>query len=246
MFTWILNWRWRRKVKKNTSDFKVKNETSSLKASCVNEILQLSKSYLQKTETLFDKITKRMKARGKHYIVRDMMGKEKVLKHPIFPQSEISQISKTIRKYYITIILFVVFETLLWFFAADAFFPELPSMAKYIISFILGVGLMLIVEKGFGNLSEYKEALILKHNKEMDEANFSKYKSKRLIGYFLITISIVVIIGLGIARVILLTPVNQGLYSPGEFERLKYFHSPLRKVLLLVRRVLGKNEFILI
>lgn len=224
MFTWVLRWWWRRKVKKNTSDFKVKNETNSLKATCVNRILQISKRYLRTAEDLYDKITRRIKARDKHYIIRDIAGNEIVLKHPIFTQSEISEISKTIRKYYFTIILFVVFETLLWLFAADAFFPELPNTAKYIISFILGIGLMLLVEKGFGSLAEYKEALILNLNGKMDDSYFTKYKSKRITGYALIVIAMIVIIGLGIARIVLLTPTDSSLFTIEEFERLKFFN----------------------
>ena len=224
MFTWILNWRWRRKIKKKNSGISIKNETDSLIASCIQEILGSTKGYLMKGEVFFDKITKRIKARDKHYITRDIMGNEVKLKHPIFSQAEISHISKTIHKYYFTIILFVIFETLLWLFAADAFFPELPNTAKYLISFLLGIGLMLLIEKGFGNLAEYKEALVFRENNKMDETNFLKYKSKKVIGYFLIALVIIVIIGLGIARVILLTPTESGLFTAEEFERLKLFN----------------------
>jgi len=224
MFNWIHNWSQKRKIKKDTSDFRIKSWTNQIKSSCINEIIALSDRNIKEGESLFDKITKRIKAKGKHYIIKDLMGNEIQLKHPIFTQAEISQISKTIRKYYFTIILFVVFETLLWLFAADAFFPELPNTAKYLISFILGAGLMLLIERGFGNLSDYQEALIYKEEKGMGNAHFNKYKSKRLLGYFLIGLVIVVIIGLGIARVILLTPTSSGLFSTEEFDRLKLFN----------------------
>jgi hypothetical protein len=224
MVTWFLHWQWKRRIKKDTSDFKIKNESEAIRSSCIKEILDSTKDDIKNAEYLYEKITKRIKARDKHYITRDIMGNEIKLKNPIFTQSEISQVSKTIRKYYFTIILFVVFETLLWLFAADAFFPELPNIAKYLISFILGVGLMLLIEKGFGNLSEYKEALLYKETGQMDDPHFRKYKSKRTIGYFLIGLVILVIIGLGIARVILLTPTSSGLFTSEEFERLKLFN----------------------
>lgn len=224
MLTWFLHWRWKKRIQKSTSDFKIKNETAAIKSSCIKEILESTKGYIKDADDVYGKIARRIKARDKHYITRDLMGNEIKLKNPIFTQSEISQVSKTIRKYKFTIILFIVFETLLWLFAADAFFPELPSIAKYLISFILGIGLMLLIEKGFGNLSEYKEALLYKETEKMDEAHFRKYKSKRTIGYFLVGLVILVIIGLGIARVILLTPTESGLFSAEEFERLRLFN----------------------
>lgn len=219
--TWVYRWWYKRRLRKYSDHpFKVRNETTALKTAVIVNIVRVAERNLKKAEEVLNKINTRQKKEKMFETYKDQFGNERKIKLPIFKQNEVEEARSIIRRFFAAILLFVLFESALWYFVADLFIAEGVVFLKILMAFFLGLIFMKVLERAADYWSDYRLAEIEKEGNRISEAKFKKYKDGKVYAYLLMSFVIIAIIFAGVSRLIFLEGFDPQIYGAKEAEKL--------------------------
>jgi len=218
---WLYRWWYKKKLRKYMNQpFKIRNEANALKCSALINIVRITDRKLKEAEVRLNKLITRQKKEAMFEKYRDQFGNEKTITRPIFQQNEVEDAKSIVRRFFAAILLFVLFESVLWYFVADLFVSEGLQTLKILMAIFLGLIFMRVLERATELWSEYRLAEVEHNEERMTEIKFKKYKDNKKWAILLTILILLALIIAGISRLYFLEGYDPAIYGAEEAKRL--------------------------
>lgn len=218
---WLYRWWYKKKLRKYMNQpFKIRNEANALKCSALINIVRITDRKLKEAEVRLNKLITRQKKEAMFEKYRDQFGNEKTNTRPIFQQNEVEDAKSIVRRFFAAILLFVLFESVLWYFVADLFVSEGLQTLKILMAIFLGLIFMRVLERATELWSEYRLAEVEHNEERMTEIKFKKYKDNKKWAILLTILILLALIIAGISRLYFLEGYDPAIYGAEEAKRL--------------------------
>ena len=199
---WLFHWWYVKKLQEQqSSPFKMKLETDSLKSNCILEVEnEIGMPWLA-LKSLAYKLGIKTVFNNRIRIHRDDFGKQSVVANPVFTQNQIAELKSKFWFYRTILISFCIAESFLYSLTASLFVPGGGLLLQIPVAIFLAILVMLGLDYAFDKHFIYRDVIERHSKKELSEIELVKYKDVRNIGYTIIVLSFTAIIFSGLARI---------------------------------------------